>query len=138
MSNPTPPAGKPTPAPSVLDEQGLPKNYNLKPQWEVTPRQVQAMRDKGESFVLVDCRTPAEYEVACIEGAELVPLRDMANRTDHLEEWSDRKMIIHCHHGMRSLQMTAMLREQGFGDVWSMAGGIDLWAQDIDKDMKRY
>lgn len=126
------------PQPQPLNEEGLPKSYNFRPQWEVTPRQVQAMREQGEEFVLVDCRTQAEYEVAKIEGAELVPLKEMADRNDHLEEWSNRKMIIHCHHGMRSLQMTAMLREQGFGDVWSMAGGIDLWARDIDKDMKRY
>lgn len=132
----TPPAeSKPTQA---LDSRGLPVNYNFRPEWEVTPRQVQAMRQNNEDFILVDCRTPAEYEVAHIQGSELVPLRDMANRTDHLEEWSDRKLIIHCHHGVRSLQMTAMLREQGFKNVWSMAGGIDLWAQDIEPGMRRY
>jgi rhodanese-related sulfurtransferase len=121
-----------------LNEQGLPAKYNFRSQWEVTPRQVRAMREQGEAFMLVDCRTEGENQLVRIEGAELVPLKDMAQRTDHLEEWSDRKLVIFCHHGMRSLQMTAMLREQGFGDVWSMAGGIDLWARDIEPGMKRY
>lgn len=132
----TPESSKPAPKP--LDSRGLPPSYNLRPEWELTPRQVQAMREQAESFILVDCRTPAEFEVARIEGAELVPLQEMANREDHLEEWSDRKLVIYCHHGVRSLQMTAMLREQGFKDVWSMAGGIDLWARDLDPEMKRY
>lgn len=122
----------------TLDSRGLPVTYNFRPEWEVTPRQVQAMRQDNEDFVLVDCRNPAEYEVAHIQGSELVPLREMANRTDHLEEWSDRKLVVYCHHGVRSLQMTAMLREQGFKNIWSMAGGIDLWAQDIEPGMRRY
>lgn len=136
MSQPDKPQSPQQPPP--LDDRGLPRNYNFRPQWEVTPRQVRQMLDEKQPFILVDCRTPGEYEVAHIEGAELVPIKDMANRADHLEEWSDRKLVIHCHLGVRSLQMTAMLREQGFGDVWSMAGGIDLWARDIDPAMKRY
>ncbi len=136
MTTPTNPA--PKPAAAALDSHGLPPGYNFRPEWEVTPRQVQAMRQQSEDFILIDCRNPAEFEVARIEGSELVPLREMANRTDHLEEWSDRKLVIHCHHGVRSLQMTAMLREQGFKNVWSMAGGIDLWAQDIEPGMRRY
>lgn len=136
MSESTTPAAQNPSQP--LDTRGLPANYNFRPQWEVTPRQVQAMRQAEESFILVDCRTQAEHDAVRIEGAELVPLRDMAHRADRLEEWSDRKLVIFCHHGVRSMQMAAMLREQGFGDVWSMAGGIDLWAQDIEPGMKRY
>ena len=134
----TTPNPSPNKSENALDSRGLPASYNFRPEWEVTPRQVKAMRDQNEDFLLIDCRNPAEYEVAHIEGSELVPLREMANREDKLEEWSDRKLVIHCHHGVRSLQMVAMLREQGFKNVWSMAGGIDLWAQDIEPGMRRY
>ncbi len=121
-----------------LDEQGLPQGYTFRPEWEVTPREVQAMRDAGESFVLVDCRTPAEAAVADIGADKLVPLQEVAQRLDELQPYREQKVVVHCHHGGRSLQMTAVLRQQGFADVKSMAGGIDLWSRDIDSDVPRY
>jgi len=122
-----------------LDEQGLPPGYNFRPQWEVTPRDVQKMREAGEDFVLLDCRTPDEFETARIDGAELFPLQQMPQRLDELkEDLAGKRVVIHCHHGGRSLQATLMLREVGIDDVKSMAGGIDVWAQDIDTSVKRY
>lgn len=123
---------------SALNEQGLPPNYPFQPDWEVSPRQVKAMREGGKAFTLIDCRTPGEYQVARIEGATLVPIQEAAARLPELEEHRDSKIVVFCHHGGRALRMTAFLRQQGFSDVKSMAGGIDLWAQDIEPGMRRY
>lgn len=123
---------------SVLDERGLPPHYPWREGWEVTPRQVKALRDAGEDLLLIDCRTPREYEAARIEGATLIPLHETPRRLAELEPYRQRKIIIHCHHGMRSLQMAAFLRRAGFRDVHSMAGGIDLWALDVDSQVGRY
>src|SRR5207237_6061294 len=41
-----------------FDEKGLPPGYQFKPDWEVTPREVKSMIDKGEKFVFIDCRLP--------------------------------------------------------------------------------
>lgn len=121
-----------------LDDRGLPIGCRFNPDIEVTPRQVKAMRDAGEDCVLIDCRTPGEFEVAKIEGAMLVPLQEVAARVEELKPLAARKLIVHCHHGVRSLQMTHFLRRAGFADVHSMAGGIDLWAIDIEPGMARY
>jgi rhodanese-related sulfurtransferase len=43
-----------------------------------------------------------------------------------------------CHHGRRSLRAASILRNAGFTDVVSMAGGIDLWSIDIDPAVARY
>ena len=56
------PRPKPPPDPS-LDAKGLPPGYPFKPDWEVTPREVKAMLDKGEKFVFIDCRLPNEYQI---------------------------------------------------------------------------
>ena len=40
--------------------------------------------------------------------------------------------------GVRSLQMTMFLRQQGVTNAKSMAGGIDLWAIDVEPGMRRY
>ncbi len=121
-----------------LDENGLPVGYRFNPDWETTPRQVKAMLDGGEDFVFIDCRTPGEFEHCRIEGAMLLPLQEVGHRVAELEPSRDKKMVIHCHHGGRSLQMAAYLRRRGFSDVTSMAGGIDVWSMDVDRSVPRY
>ncbi|MFW6058639.1 MAG: rhodanese-like domain-containing protein [Phycisphaeraceae bacterium] len=121
-----------------LDEHGLPEGYCFRPDWEVTPRQVRAMRERDEHVVVVDCRTPAEAQTADLGADKLVPLQEAAQRLDELLPYREEKIVVHCHHGGRSLQMAAMLRQQGFVDVTSMAGGIDLWSRDVDPSVPRY
>ena len=67
-----------------------------------------------------------------------MPLQDIAARLPELEDYKDCKIVVHCHHGGRSLQFTTILRQQGFRDITSMAGGIDLWSIDIDPKVPRY
>lgn len=124
-----------------LDPHGLPLGYPFKPDWEVTPRQT---RDalKGEPRpILLDCRRPDEHQLTHIKDAVLIPMADIERRADELlgdDDDKSRPIIVHCHHGMRSLRVTATLRALGFTNVKSMAGGIDLWSIDIDTSVKRY
>lgn len=106
--------------------------------WERSPEQVKAMLDAGEDFVLLDCREQAEHAVARIEGATLLPLSQIRARLAELAEHEERTVVVFCHAGVRSMQVAAFLREQGFEDVWSMAGGIDAWATRIDPAVGRY
>src|SRR5215213_2763766 len=55
-----------------LDDRGLPPGYQFKPDWEVTPREVKGMLDKGEKFVFIDARLPNEAAITKIEGAQLI------------------------------------------------------------------
>lgn len=125
-------------APMELDEHGLPRGYPFRPQWEVSPRQVAAMRQGGGPHVLIDCRTEQEFALVAIQGAKLVPLHEAGQRLAELKAIASQRVIIYCHHGMRSLQMTAFLRHQGCADVFSMAGGIDAWAMAVEPEMARY
>lgn len=122
----------------ALDDRGLPGGWPLDPSWEVTPREVAAMRRGDESMLLLDCRTPGEHEAARIEGATLVPLQQLPARADELAAHRDARVIVYCHHGRRSLKAAALLRQQGFTDVRSMAGGIDVWSRDVDQTVPRY
>ncbi|MBM4051302.1 MAG: rhodanese [Planctomycetes bacterium] len=121
-----------------LDNRGLPHGYPFQPEWEVTPRQVRQARTAGEPMILIDCRTPLEYETARIEGALLVPLQEFSERIASLREHEDQRVVVFCHHGARGLQFTAALRHEGFSDVHSMAGGIHLWSLDIDPSVPVY
>jgi len=99
---------------------------------------VKARLDAGDEFVLIDCREPNEYETAHIEGAVLLPMSEIQDRVDELEPHREQDIIIHCHHGGRSLHVAMWMREQGFDRVQSMVGGIDDWSQQIDPSVPRY
>ena len=43
----------------------------------IEPREVHAMREAGENFLLLDCREPWEYQTARIDGATLIPMRQI-------------------------------------------------------------
>lgn len=121
-----------------LDDAGLPAGYPFNPDWEVTPREFRRRRDAGEAMLLVDCRTPAERDLATIEGSVHVPMHELGARIESLREHESTPIVVHCHHGARSLQVTAALRQAGFDDVRSMAGGIHLWSLDIDPSVPVY
>ena len=57
---------------------------------------------------------------------------------DELPQGKDTPTAIICHSGRRSLMATLALRRMGFANVYSVAGGIDLWARDIDPSLPRY
>jgi adenylyltransferase/sulfurtransferase len=65
-------------------------------------------------------------------------MSELAARLDELESLRDSDLVIHCHHGGRSLRVTHWLREQGFAKAQSMAGGIDRWSRVIDPSVPRY
>lgn len=130
------------PTPSPLDPRGLPPSYPFKPDWEVTPRATAERLKAGDAaFVLLDCRRPDEHAIAHIEGSLLIPMDQIERRVDELETddgSKNREIVVHCHHGMRSLRVAATLRALGFTNVKSMAGGIDLWSLDVDQRVPRY
>ena len=88
--------------------------------------------------VLLDVRTREELEVASIAGAMHVPMQEMQGRVLELQELKTRRVIVFCHGGVRSLQVTKFLRGYGFTDVVSMAGGIDAWSREVDGTVPRY
>ena len=134
--NPTP-TSAPKPA-SNLDDKGLPPGYAFKPDWETTPRQVKSMLDKGEKFFFIDCRLPSEHQITHIEGAELIPLQQIQAFGDVLKSHLNEKVVVHCKSGGRSLQFAQILRQNGFKDATSMAGGILLWNKDINPGGPQY
>lgn len=105
---------------------------------EVDCRTVKALQDAGEPFLLLDCRREDEHAVAAIVGATLIPMDQLAARSSELDAYRGERVIVHCHHGGRSLRVANWLRQQGFDQAQSMAGGIDAWAEQIDPEVARY
>jgi rhodanese-related sulfurtransferase len=105
---------------------------------EIDVQAVQALRAGGESFLLLDCREPDEQAIARIGGAVLIPMRTIPERLAELEPHRTARIVVHCHHGVRSLRVTRFLRERGFARAQSMTGGIEAWSLEIDPATPRY
>jgi adenylyltransferase/sulfurtransferase len=87
-------------------------------------------------LVLIDVREPREYEIGRIEGARLMPLRELPRRLGELDGHAE--IVTHCHHGVRSLKALEILKAAGFARVRSLKGGIDAWSREVDPSVPRY
>lgn len=105
---------------------------------EIQPADANALMQRNEDFLLLDVRQPGEFETASIAGATLIPLGELGERLSELEPHRDRRIIVYCHHGVRSMRAVMGLRQNGFEKAQSLAGGIDLWSQQIDPDVPQY
>jgi adenylyltransferase/sulfurtransferase len=104
---------------------------------EIAPQELKQRLDRGERIRLIDVREPHEYQIARIEGAELIPMLRIPQALPSLG--ADRApVIVYCHHGVRSLDAAHWLREQGVDNCLSMAGGIDRWSLEVDPSVPRY
>lgn len=105
--------------------------------YEITPEEVKAKLDAGEVFTLLDVREPWEVETARITGAKLMPMGDVPSRA-HQELDPDHHVVVICHRGVRSMNVTVWLRQQGFEKAQSMRGGIDAWSRRVDANVPVY
>jgi sulfur-carrier protein adenylyltransferase/sulfurtransferase len=85
---------------------------------------------------LIDVREPWEWEICRLDGAVLIPLRELPARIGELDR--SRPVVTYCHTGVRSLTARHFLSEQGFRDVRSLRGGVEAWATQVDPGMARY
>ena len=105
--------------------------------YEITPEDVKAKLDRHDSFTLLDVREAWEFQAAHIEGAKLMPMGDVPSRA-HQELDPEDSIVVICHHGVRSMNVTAWLRQQGFEKAQSMRGGIDAWSRSVDPKVPLY
>jgi rhodanese-related sulfurtransferase len=105
---------------------------------EVGAGQVIELREHDDEFLLLDCRERDEHAFVSIPGSTLLPMGEIAGRVGELDEHRHRRIVVYCHHGMRSLRVVQWMRQQGFAQAQSMAGGIDGWSIDVDPELPRY
>ena len=105
--------------------------------YEISVSELKALRDSGGEVALLDVREPWEYETARIAGSKHIPMGDIPARFNQ-ELDPDAHIVVVCHHGVRSMNVTAWLRQQGFEKVQSLRGGIDRWSREIDPSVPLY
>ena len=103
----------------------------------ITPTELKARLDRGDTFRLIDVREPDEWALGHLPKAELIPLSQFQQRGP-AELSPEESIVLYCHHGMRSGRAQGFLKARGFTDVLNLTGGIDAWSLEVDATMKRY
>ena len=102
----------------------------------ISVQELKQKLDRGEQVTLIDVREPWEYNIAKIEGAQLIPLGALGTAYKSLDPHAE--IVIHCHMGMRSMDATQFLLQQGYKNVKNLTGGINAWSMQIDPSVPKY
>jgi rhodanese-related sulfurtransferase len=107
------------------------------PELEITPETFARQRQQPDAPLLLDVRESWEFQTASLPNSLLMPMGEVPSRA-HAELDPDAPIVVMCHHGARSLNVALWLRDQGFANAQSLAGGIDAWSRTIDPNIPRY
>ncbi|MGE5571035.1 MAG: rhodanese-like domain-containing protein [Rhodospirillales bacterium] len=95
---------------------------------EISPLELRRMLEAGEPVSLVDVREPHEHARRRIDGADLIPLGTIPQALPSLKEKAaERRLVLYCEKGVRSLRAAVWLRHRGIRHCQSMSGGIERW-----------
>jgi rhodanese-related sulfurtransferase len=102
---------------------------------QVSPAEVSAAMKSPAPPRLLDVRTPAEWQLANIQGATLMT-QDLARE---MMSWpKDTPVVFYCHNGQRSMDAASYFAGHGFSNTRSMNGGIEAWSHSVDPSVPRY
>jgi hydroxyacylglutathione hydrolase/adenylyltransferase/sulfurtransferase len=99
-------------------------NPLVNPELEITPERTKELLDTGE-VVVIDVREPYERDAGHIDGSEHIELERLASKAESLPR--DKQIVFQCRLGARSAMAAQAFRASGY-DAWSMAGGLQSWA----------
>ncbi|MCW2668350.1 MAG: adenylyltransferase/sulfurtransferase MoeZ [Frankiales bacterium] len=94
--------------------------------------------DRGDDFLLVDVREPAEWEIMQIPGAVLIPKGEILNGNALSELPQDREIVLYCKSGIRSAESLAALKAAGLGNSVHVQGGVIAWQAQVDQSLPTY
>ena len=92
---------------------------------ELTPAELAAQQAAGKAFVLVDVRSSGEQFISHLVGARLLPMPTLPRAISELDKTAPT--VVYCAHGYSSVAAAGYLMQQGFGEVYSLKGGITTW-----------
>ncbi len=104
--------------------------------WDITPKELADRLAQGNHIRIIDVREPHEWEISHIEGAELIPLGDLAMRMNELD--TAEEIVLQCKTGARSARALDLLRTAGFRKLKNLKGGINAWAREVDPKLPTY
>jgi pyruvate/2-oxoglutarate dehydrogenase complex dihydrolipoamide dehydrogenase (E3) component/rhodanese-related sulfurtransferase len=97
----------------------------------ISALEVEKKRKRNEDFILLDVRTPKEYQQVRIPGSTLIPLGNLKQKLDELPR--EKEIITFCAVSLRGYEALLILKSNGFGNVKVMDGGLACWPYELEK-----
>jgi rhodanese-related sulfurtransferase len=91
---------------------------------EISVDKAYEIYQQGSAF-FVDVREQSEWDEYHAPNTTLIPLGELESRLTEVPK--DRQIVVVCRSGNRSQQGRDVLKQAGFTDVSSMAGGLKTW-----------
>jgi adenylyltransferase/sulfurtransferase len=104
--------------------------------WDITATELAERLAQGNDIKIIDVREPHELEISQIEGAELMPLGQLASQLSELN--SADEIVLMCKAGTRSARALEILHSAGFRKMKNLKGGINAWAREVDQSLPIY
>jgi rhodanese-related sulfurtransferase len=79
--------------------------------------------------IVLDVRTPMEYNIGHLKGSILIPVRELQYRYKEMESHKNRDILIYCATGNRSTVAAKILIDNGFKKIYNLSGGITDWSR---------
>jgi rhodanese-related sulfurtransferase len=97
----------------------------------ISPIETQGLAHQGSTVLLLDVRTPEEYnnDLGHVAGAMLIPVQELEKRMNELEPYKRKMIIAICRSGNRSGKAADLLTRHGF-TAMNMAGGMIRWNEE--------
>ena len=79
-----------------------------------------------QDYKFIDVRTISEFMSGHIQNSIHIPLQELANRLNEIEQIKQKNIIVYCRSGARSSNATDILLKNNF-KVQNLSGGILSW-----------
>jgi len=93
----------------------------------ITPLEAKALIESRKDLLLVDVRSPEEFQGGSLPGATLIPFWDFAKGRFDLPK--EKPILLVCAVGGRSLACGQLLASKGYREVYNLKGGLDAWQE---------
>ena len=100
----------------------------------IEPMELKKILDDGGDVVLLDARNDYEHKIGKFRNALTLPIgnfRELPEKIAQLKELKDKKVITYCTGGVRCEKASALLKENGFSEVYQLHGGILNYGKEI-------
>ena len=100
---------------------------------EINVKHLKKLRDNGIFHTVLDVREPDELEIFSLSNTLNIPMNDIPGNITNLPK--NGSLIVMCHSGRRSMQITKWLRTNGFAHAQNLTGGINAWSSAFEANV---
>ncbi len=102
----------------------------------ITAEEFKKQLDSDQSFYLIDCREPDEFDSVCIKGAINIPRGKIEEEISLIAPNHRQYVVVYCNNGDRSVLVAQILPEFKYSCVKVIEGGLENWSQKYPLDLE--